>query len=143
MHDLLAVGIGSERCAIRLSEVTGLFVDRRITRIPAGHPALLGIASFRGAIAPVYSLLTLLGHSGIQSPRWLIVAALAPIALAFDQFDGHLRVPAAAILPQQSHGPMRGYAPDFIRSGNAVLPVLQLASIIAAVGPAGPAAPES
>ncbi len=143
MRDLLAVRIGSEPCAIRLSEVTGLFVDRRITRIPAGHPALLGIASFRGAIVPVYGLLALLGHSGTQPPRWLIVAASAAIAFAFDQFDGHLRVPAAAILPQQSHGAMRGHAPDFIRNGDVILPILQLASIIAAVSLAGPAVPKS
>ena len=46
---------------------------------------------------------TLLGHSGTQAPRWLVIAAAAPVALAFDAFEGHLRASADAILPQQSH----------------------------------------
>lgn len=136
-HDLLAVRVGTDPCAIRLSEVSGLFVDRRITRVPASDAALIGIAGFRGEIVPVYSLLTLLGISGTQTPRWLVVAAGAPIALAFDHFDGHLRVPEAAVVPHQSGEQARGFAPDFIRSEDVVRPVVHLASVIAALGQPG------
>ena len=133
-QDLLAIRVGAEPYAVRLSEVTGLFVDRKLTRVPGGNAALLGIAGFRGALVPVYNLRTLLGHPGTQAPRWLVVAATAPVALAFDAFEGHLRAAADAILPRQSPAQMRGYAPDFIRTESVVRPVLHLPSVIDALG---------
>jgi chemotaxis signal transduction protein len=132
--DLLAIRVGGEPYGVRLAEVGGLFVDRPVTHIPATNPSLLGIGGFRGVIIPVHSLPILLGHSTSQPARWLVMATAAPIALAFDLFEGHLRVPADAILPQQPHAQTRGYAPDFVRSGGIVRPVLHLASLIASLG---------
>jgi len=133
-HDLLAIRVDAEPCAIRLSEVGGLFADRRVTPIPASDAALIGIAGFRGAIVPVYGLRAVLGQAPHQEvPRWLVTAVTAPVALAFDLFEGHLRVPADAILPQQSPERLRSYAPEFVRSADAVRPVLHLPSIIAAL----------
>jgi chemotaxis signal transduction protein len=132
-QDLLAIRVGGEPYAIRLSEVGGVFVDRPITHIPANNPSLLGIGGFRGAIVPVHSLPILFGHSTSLLPRWLVIAATAPIALAFDLFEGHLRVLADTIVPQQPHAQMRSYAPDFVQSGGVVRPVLQLASVIASL----------
>jgi chemotaxis signal transduction protein len=129
-QDLLAIRVGPEPCAIRLSEIVGLFVDRRITRVPTDETALVGIAGFRGAILPVYSLSTLLGHPQTQAPRWLVVSANTPIALAFDLFEGHLRVAADAVLPRQSDADMARHAREFFRSADVVRPVLHLASII-------------
>jgi chemotaxis signal transduction protein len=134
--DLLAIRVGSEFCALRLSEVAGLFADRKITPVPGGNAALLGIAGFRGLVLPVYSLPLLLGHSGTQTPRWLVIAAAAPVACAFDAFEGHLRVSAGAILPQQSDGKMRAYAREFLRTADVVRSVLHLPSVIAALGAA-------
>jgi hypothetical protein len=67
-------------------------------------------------------------------PRWLIIAAAMPVALAFDAFEGHLRVPVDAILPRQAPGPRGGMAPEFIRSGEAVRPLIHLPSVIDALG---------
>jgi chemotaxis signal transduction protein len=132
--DLLAVRVGSEACAIRLSEVTGLFADRKITPVPGSNAALLGIAGFRGAILPVYSLHALLGHSSTPVSRWLVIAAAAPVALAFDVFEGHLRAAADAILPQQSQTKTLAYAHEFIRGADTVRSVLHLPSVIEALG---------
>jgi chemotaxis signal transduction protein len=140
--DLIAIRVGGEPFAIRLAEVAGLFADRKITRVPGGQAALLGIAGFRGALLPVYSLRTLLGVPGATPPRWLVVVAGAALALAFDGFEGHLRAPAETILPQQQAGQEREgvrYAPDFIRAADAVRPVLSLRSIIDALGVPGAA----
>src|SRR6202023_3988958 len=89
-EDLLAVRIGTQLFAIRLSEITGLFAGKKVTPVPGGHPALCGIAGFRGAILPVYDLQILLGHCGTATPRWLVIAAAAPVALAFAVFEGQL-----------------------------------------------------
>ena len=64
MADLLAFHAGSQAYALHLSEIAGLFADKKITRLPGRTAALLGIAGFRGAIVPVYDLSALLG-----SPR--------------------------------------------------------------------------
>jgi purine-binding chemotaxis protein CheW len=118
-QDLLAIRVSAEPYAIRLSEITGLFVDRKFTRVPGGNAALLGVAGFRGALVPVYSLR---------------IAAAAPVALAFEGFEGHLRAAGDAILPRQSPAKMRGYAPEFIRTESVVRPVLHLLSVIDALG---------
>ena len=131
-QDLLAIRIGAEAYAVKLAEVRGLFADRKFTRVPGGDAALLGIAGFRGALVPVYSLAIVLGHAATQAPRWLVVAATAPVALAFEAFEGHVR--ADAVLPRQSPAPARGHAVEFIRSEGLVRPVLHLPSVIDALG---------
>jgi chemotaxis signal transduction protein len=135
-HDLIAVRVGGEACAIRLAEVAGLFADRKITRVPGGKSALIGIAGFRGTLVPAYNLRTLLGIPGAQTPRWLVIAAVAPVALAFDAFEGHLRVSANDIVPQQSYGQAQSFAPSLIRTGILVRPVIDLACVVAALGAA-------
>jgi chemotaxis signal transduction protein len=133
-HDLIAIRVGGEPFALRLAEIGGLIADRKITRVMGGNGALLGLIGFRGALVPVYGLQKILGHSGAPASRWLVIAAAAPMAFAFDAFEGHLRVPADAIVPQQSPSSTRGYAPDFIRAADAVRPVIHLPAVIAALG---------
>jgi len=132
--ELIAIRVGTEACAIRLSEIAGLFADRKITRVPASNAALLGVAGFRGALVPAYSLPVLLGVAGAAMPRWLVIAAEAPVALAFDAFEGHLRATADAILPRQSRNELQGFAPEFIRTGAIVRPVIDLAAVVVPLG---------
>jgi chemotaxis signal transduction protein len=136
-ENLLAIRVGVQPCAIRLSEITGLFADKKITRVPGGGAALLGIAGFRGAIVPVYSLQILLGQSGDQSgsrtPRWLVITAAAPVALAFEAFEGQLRVLPDTILPRQSRPEMKSYAREFVQTQNLVRPIMHLPSVLDAI----------
>jgi len=135
MADFLAVRIGAEACALRLSEITGLYADKQITQMPGGDATLLGIAGFRGTILPVYSLRGLLGRAAgvAETPRWLVVAAGAPVALGFEAFQGHLRIARDAILPQQS-AERRGYARDYVRAQSLVRPIIDLPAVLAAIG---------
>jgi chemotaxis signal transduction protein len=136
-ESLLAIRAGAQACAIRLSEVTGLFADKKITRVPGSVAALLGIAGFRGAIVPVYSLQLLLGQSGdpagARTPRWLVIAASAPVALAFEAFEGQLRVLPDAILPRQSRPEMKSYAREFVQTQTVVRPIMHLPSVLDAI----------
>ncbi len=85
-HDMLAIRMGTTRCALRLSEIRGIFSDKKITPVPALGEGLLGLASFRGTIVPVYGLHTLLGIPADEPGlRWLAIAATGPAALAFDK----------------------------------------------------------
>jgi purine-binding chemotaxis protein CheW len=133
---LLAIRVGAEPYVVRLSEISGLFAEKTITRVPGGAAALLGIAGFRGAIVPVYGLRTLLGHAGTQTPRWLVIAASAQVALAFEAFEGQLRVASDAVRHRQSGTEMPSSAREFVRTRDAVHPVLHLPSVLDAIAKA-------
>jgi chemotaxis signal transduction protein len=132
-EQLLAVRVAGQALAIRLSEISGLHVDKKITPVPGGHATLLGVAGFRGAIVPVYDLRTILGHPGGERPRWLVIAAASSVALAFDGFDGQLRVPRDAIVPQAAGPEVRGYAREFVGSRKFVGPLIHLPSVLEAI----------
>ena len=83
VQDLLAIRLGTRRFAIRLSEIAGLYADKKITPVPGAAAGMLGIAGFRGSILPVYDLQDLLDLSSGSASRWLVVAAGAPVAFSF------------------------------------------------------------
>jgi len=136
-EDLLGIRVGEQACAIRLSEIAGVHVGKKITRVPGAHVALRGIAGFRGSLLPVYDLQLLLGHAGAEAPRWLVVAAAAPIALGFSTFDGRLRVARREILWHANNTDMPQYAQNVVRAAGVVRPILHLPSILAALNVAG------
>jgi purine-binding chemotaxis protein CheW len=132
-ESLLAVRVGDEVFAIRLAEIAGLHAGKKVTRVPGADPALLGIAGFRGAIRPVYSLAALLGLPARPSPRWLVITAAAPVALAFDVFEQHLRVAPDAIRPRDASAKDQPYVRDFLCGQQLVRPILHLPSILDAI----------
>ena len=132
-EDLLCVRVGEQPYAIRLSDIAGLHAGKKITRIPGSNIGLRGVAGFRGALLPVYDLHVLLGYSSAQTPRWLVIASAAPVALAFDAFAGQLRVAREEILPQSARPEMPGYAREFVRTPNFIGPILHLPSVLEAI----------
>ena len=115
--ELLAIRAGGRPYALRLSQASGVHSDRPVTPLPGPQAALLGVAGFSGAIVPVYDLAALLGHPVPERPRWLVLAAGSPpLALAFHELDGHVRVPTSVIVgeagrPRRARGPARHGAP--------------------------------
>jgi chemotaxis signal transduction protein len=142
-ENLLSIRVGDEPWALRLTEIAGLYADRRTTRVPGGAACLIGIAGFRGTPLPVYSLQALLALAGARTgasrgaPRLLAVAAVEPVALAFHALDGHLRVSPDAIVPASADAALRGCAKDFVRTPNFAGPILHLPSLLAVVGTPG------
>jgi len=132
MQDLLAVRLGGQCFALRLSEIAGLFADKKITRVPGANTALLGIAGFRGVIAPVYDLQSLLGLFGGKAARWLVIAAAAPVAFALEAFDGRFRVSSAAITPREGDA-QRGFTKSFVLAGGVLRPVVELSHVLDAI----------
>jgi chemotaxis signal transduction protein len=135
---ILAIHVGAESFAIRLSEISGLHADKKITPVPGGSSALIGIAGFRGTIVPVYSLRNLLGIAAPQStdgrpPRWMVVAAAAPIGFAFEGFEAQRRVPHEAIVPKRWRAEHSTYVREFVGSRKFLGPILHLPSIVDAI----------
>lgn len=93
--DFLTIRTGGDAYAVRVRDMAGLIADRKVVPLPTSEPAFLGIAGLRGGVVPVYSLAALLGRApAAEVPRWMVlVGPGAPLGLAFDHFDGHVRVP--------------------------------------------------
>lgn len=105
VHDLLDLRVGPARYALRVTELSALVADTRITPLATPVPDLLGIAALRGSLLPVYDLGALLGHGPEPQPRWIAVAAgQTPVGLAFARFEGHLRVGADALVAEVRSG---------------------------------------
>lgn len=131
--DLLAIEVGVQAYAMRLSEIAGLFAGKKITRVPGGSAALLGVAGFRGALVPVFDLKVLLGEKSSRTTRWLVIAQAAPIAFAFDAFLAQLRVGQEDIAPHAVRARTPRYAHEVVRSRTFMAPVLHMASLIEAI----------
>lgn len=100
-ESFLAVRLGGQPYAVRLTEVAEIFKDREVVRMPGPRSEFLGLAGLRGGIVPVYSLPILLGYPPSSAPaRWLLLAAPdRSVAFAVEEFEGHLRVDRAEITP--------------------------------------------
>ena len=131
-HDLLAIRLGEQHFALRLSDIAGLFAGKKITPLPGASDFLLGIAGFRGDVAPIYDLQRLLGKPASGAPRWLVIAAAAPVGFAFAAFDGQLRVPAAAISLQQGED-AQGLTSGIVRVAGTLRPIIDLSRALKAI----------
>jgi chemotaxis signal transduction protein len=130
--DLLMIRVGADAYALRLVEVAGLFVDRAVTPLPTLVPELLGIAGFRATLVPVYDLRLLLGYSTGEAPRWMASTAGQPtVGLAFDRFEQHVRVPRAALAPDDSLA--RRHIGQVARTVDGARPVVDISSVLGAV----------
>ncbi|HEX3883811.1 MAG TPA: chemotaxis protein CheW [Stellaceae bacterium] len=142
-EDLLAIRVASEPYALRLTEVAGLFADRKVTPVPGRASALLGIAGFRGAIVPVYDLQVLLGCPPLETARWLVIAAGTPVAFAFAVQEGHLRLPRSAIVSYRTGENQRRHVREFAHTTEFARPIVHLPSVLEAIRRQVPAAPET
>jgi len=131
-EEVLAITIAGQPYALRLSEVSALHRDRKVVPIPTREPALLGIAAFRGTLAPVYDFATLLGCTGGSSPRCLILArGRAPVGLAFEALEGQRRVARDGISFPAHDG--TGHAHGTVRIASSVRPLIHIASVVEAI----------
>jgi chemotaxis signal transduction protein len=131
-ESLLAVRIRSHGYAVRLSDIAGVFVDKKVTPLPSAVAELLGLAGFRGTVLPVYNLGRLLGYTSAQPPPWLIVTAGTAVGLAFDAFDGHLRVDPGAIVPDLRGGLREQHVRDVLHA-DVARPIVDVASVLASI----------
>lgn len=125
---LLAISIGNRPHAVRLGDISALVCDKRITPLPTSVPDLLGVAAFRSNLTAVYDLHALMGYGPCpEMPRWMIVSA-GPIrvALAFQGFDGDLRVPISSIVAEQGPRNLGGMVTE---SNGHLRPLLRVSAI--------------
>ena len=133
-EDLLAIRTGEVPYALRLSEITGVHRDKSITALPGTPPELAGIAGFRGAVVAIYDLRVLLGTGGTGTCRWLILAAPdSTVGFAFDQFEGHLRVPRADIATEEIAKPELAHPRQTVRVAGVARPIASIPALREAI----------
>ena len=106
--ELLRVTLGGAPHVLVLSEIFALHADLRITAVPSRRPELLGVASVRGAIVPVYDLRLAVGVAAVGAPRWTVLVAGGSAGLAFEGFAGHARIVASALATATGSSAIRG-----------------------------------
>lgn len=139
LEGLLAIRLGGDPYAIRVSEINGIHADRRIMPLPTPVPELLGVAGLRGQIAPVYDLAALLGYARASSPRWLILLRGSPqrtyVALAFDTFERHYSVSLRHIVSESGTrtvhaGTGQAHLASVVCTDDVVRPIISLPSLL-------------
>jgi purine-binding chemotaxis protein CheW len=127
----LAVRIGGDAYALTLAHLAGLFIDRPIVPVPGTTPGFLGLVGLRGRILPAYGLRAFLGYPSDAAPRWFALAGQpAQVALAFDQFSGHLRVRRDDVQAVTENARAPSYVRATVRSSGAVCAVVDIPSVL-------------
>jgi chemotaxis signal transduction protein len=135
----LAIGVGGDNYALRLSDISELFADKKVVPLPSQSADLLGIASFRGELVAVYDLRILLGYPAGAPPRWLVLLAEdMPVGLAFDQLDGYFDLPPEAIASAKGTEPTRQHLTETVSAAGSIRPVISVTSMLDAIGRRAP-----
>jgi chemotaxis signal transduction protein len=129
--DLLAIRVGREAFALRLSEIAALEADRTVTAVPSDQAELLGIAGVRGGVVAVFDLALLLDLPRSESTRWLVLAKGAPLAFAFSGFEGQLEVRVEEFASAEAG--RDGRARDVVHKDGLPLPVIDLTALVEAL----------
>lgn len=136
LEGLLAIRVGGDPYALRLSQISGLYADRRIVAVPSPVVELLGIVGLRGTMLPVYDLAALLRYPPAASPRWMVLAggSQQPVGFAFEGFDAHVQVPEASLVSDEARAASavtaRQHVRGNVRVAGALRLIIQIASVV-------------
>ena len=133
--DFLLITAGGRVYALRLGDLAGLEVDRRIVAVPAEAGGLLGLCGIRGQLVPVFGLAAVLGQAGGQGePRWLALHHDKEwTALALDGVQGIRRV-AAEDIHRVETGPEQPHlSREAIGVESRLIHVVDMASVISSI----------
>lgn len=98
VEDILTIRVAGDPYAILLRDITGMVAGRKVVPVSSSRPDVIGLAGIRGGVIPVFGLTSILGYAQAASAsRWMILCgAEEPIALAFSDFEGYLRLPKSS-----------------------------------------------
>ena len=135
LEGLLAIRVGADPYVLCLSEIAGLYADRRVVGVPSPVPQLLGIVGLRGMLAPVYDLAALLHYPPAASPRWVVLAGgPQPVGFAFESFEAHVQVVDALLVNDAERAgsavTTRQHVRGNVRVAGALRPIIHIASVV-------------
>lgn len=133
LENVLAVRLGADPYAIRLAEVSALMADKAVMRVPTAVSAFLGVIGAHTGTLPVYDLRALLGYPTSHMPRWILVAAGAPVGLAFDGFDGYRRLARVGVVAPERSQTMREHVREALTEAGGIRPLIDIISVMATI----------
>jgi chemotaxis signal transduction protein len=135
LEDLLAIRVGADPYVLCLSEIAGLYADRRVVAVPGPVSQLLGIVGLRGTMAPVYDLAALLHYPSAASPRWMVIAGgPQPVGFAFESFEAHVQVARASLVNDEEQATSAVTTGQHVRGNvrvaGALRPIIHIPSVV-------------
>ncbi|SEK94497.1 CheW-like domain-containing protein [Roseateles sp. YR242] len=127
--NVLGIRIAGEPFALHLDDLAGLLPAMTPAPYPADAPALLGLIGHRGQVLPLYDLRALLGRGTAPASRWWAIVRAAPLALAFEGFDGQWRLPPEDRL-QQDGSSTDSHSGWTVKCGDELRPLIALAPLV-------------
>jgi chemotaxis signal transduction protein len=142
---LLLVRVHADPYALRVTDLSSLVSRRKVAPLPSGRPELLGVAGIRGALVSVYGLAALLGYPpAAHDCPWLALSASPdPVALAFEELEGFVRVQVAEVYGAKGSEATRSHVGQIVRVGDTTRGVIDARGAVLALkvgaGTSGPA----
>jgi len=135
VEDLLLIRLAGDPYAIRLRDITGVVAERKVVPVPSATPDLLGLAGIRGGVVPVFGLASILGYGQLpESPGWMVICGVEePIALAFSDFEGYLRLPKSSLYADDNLRATRQYLQEVASTDAGVRAVISLPLVVATI----------
>ena len=135
VEDLLTIRVAGDPYAIRLGDIAGIVAGRRVIPVPAVTLDLLGLAGIRGDVVSVFGLASILGYGQAPgSPRWMILCgAEEPIALAFSDFEGYLRLPKSSLHADENLRTTRQYVNQVASTEDGARAVISIPLVVATI----------
>ena len=135
VEDLLTIRVAGDPYAIRLRDIAGIVAGRRVVPVPAVTLDLLGLAGIRGDVLSVFGLASILGYGQAPgSPRWMILCgAEEPIALAFSDFEGYLRLPKSSLHADENLRTTRQYVNQVASTEAGARAVISIPLVVATI----------
>ncbi len=128
---LLVFGVAGDSYGMRVRELSGMVMPRKVVWLPTSCRDLLGIVAIRGAIVPVYSVAALLSYQQEDDARWLVTGGTGePVGLAFSDFEGWLSVTRTESYVSGQTGVARECISEVARDGDRPLPIVSIPKII-------------
>jgi chemotaxis signal transduction protein len=129
---LLAIRVGSDGYAIRMTELSDVQGVRKVVPLPGARPEMIGLAGIRGRLVPVYSLAALLGQATPASWTWLAICGTEqPLGLTFDDLEGYVSASPGDLVPAAEVERSGGHIRELLRKDGATTMVVSTTSIVA------------
>lgn len=129
----LLIGVGGNAFALDVRDVGGMAAGRWVTPAPSPDSALIGLSAIRGKVVPVFDLGAVLGEPrSTEGQRWIVLSRdQDPIAFAFSELQGHLRVDRSELATIDN--PRDAWIRQVLRTETGMRPIIVVADLSAAV----------
>ncbi len=129
--DFALIAAGEHCFALRMSELAGVAVNRKIVPVPGNLRGLLGLSTVEGQLVPVFDLAAALGLPTTRTnPRWLALYRGAElVGLAFEKFHGLIRLHAQGVHPLEFTQQQAAYTRQAIQVDSEPVHVLEFSEL--------------